>query len=619
MLACDGGYVQATLSRMISEKRHVLWIAGLLANMGVALFAGEFAPPAEGPVAFRRDKIPLEVAAMTELSQQLEVLARGLNPSTAAARRGAAQLLALALALDPVNAKARELIADYQQKRHQPAADAGQLEHIRARILQHVTWLETVAAGSQGQALAACLKDVLIIADPKHPQAGEIGAWAGWVPDLSAYETKVVANNATSSNPRPRVLPSAKREILLSKAQVHTLLWRRIGKEGSSNWQLASAPLHMLATKVDESREGRTPFSIVIGSGQDAGLFAPTSAALTKLLAKHHESLPPACRISINSKELEQSIQSRKLQSISAAAAVLASAAVTGREPEAIIIGQIDETGAFKLPTGFWDQLQALRKGSGQRLVLPADAASWLPAILAMENPGFFLEYEVLLAANFKELLDLTAKTPADALGKATAQFRGICERVGTQDVRQYIANRFVRQRLGEIMQEAPFHFSAKMLLIQASGNRPTLFERMVLAAELRRAIEPMDWIAKKAALVYSPWSAKPENGIPANNSGSYEFSSPEIAKFSQTRDLCRTRVDGLEHHAEKNDRELLDSTRKVIDAIRNLERATRTRGYTYVVSDAIRSACGELITQHKQLSEELARDVGEPPSPTNR
>lgn len=603
---------------MISEERHVLWIAGLLASMGVALFAGEFAPPAEGPVAFRRDKIPLEVDAMVELSQQLEALARGLNPASAAARRGAAQMLALALALDPVNAKARELMAEYQEDRHQPDTDAGRLENIRTRILQNVTWLETVAAGSQGQALAACLKDVLNIADPKHPQAGEIGEWAGWVPDLSAYETKVVVNNDASSKPRPRVVASPKRDILLSKAQVHTLLWRQSGKEGSSNWQLASAPLQMLATKVDESREGKTPFSIVIGSGQDAGMFASTCAMLSKLLNKHHAPLPPDCRISIDSKELEQSIQSRKLQSISAAAAVLASAAITGREPGAIIIGQIDESGTFKLPTGFWDQLQALGKGGGQRLVLPADAASWLPSLLAMENPGFFLEYEVLLAADFRELLDLTAKTPDEALAKTTTQFRGICERIGTQDVRQYIANRFVRQRLGEIMQEAPFHFSAKMLLVQASGNRPILLERMVLAAELRRAIEPLDWIVKKAGLVYSPWSEKPENDKPANNSGSNEFSSQEISKFSQTRDLCRTRVDGLEHHAEKNDRELLDSTRKVIDAIRNLEKATRTRGYTSVVSEAIRSACGELISLHKQLGKELAREIGEPPSSPN-
>jgi hypothetical protein len=167
-------------------------------------------------------------------------------------------------------------------------------------------------------------------------------------------------------------------------------------------------------------------------------------------------------------------------------------------------------------------------------------------------------------------------------------------------------------------MQQAPFHYSAKMLLIQASGNRPTMFERMVLAAELRRAIEPMGWIVKKASLMYSPASAKPENDMPANPSGSSEFSSPEIAKFGQTRDLCRTRVDELEHHAEKNDRELLDSTRKVVEAIRNLERATRIRGSTSVGSDAIRSACGELITLHKHLSDELARETGEPPSPPN-
>ena len=45
------------------------------------------------------------------------------------------------------------------------------------------------------------------------------------------------------------------------------------------------------------------------------------------------------------------------------------------------------------------------------------------------------------------------------------------------------------------VMQDFPFHVSAKMLLIQASGNRPLLVARPVLAAEIRRALEPMAWL----------------------------------------------------------------------------------------------------------------------------
>jgi hypothetical protein len=607
----------------------------------VTLCAGEFVPPAEGPIAFRLDKIPLDKEVIEGLAMQLETLARGIKAEKAADYRGVAQMLALAMALDPGNQKVRELLETWLQGRPRANTDDARAGNVRQRISQYVAWLETPEAGRHGQALAACLKDILIISDPQHPEAEEAGAWAGWIPELSAYESQAVAKNGNTDQPRPRVVaPDGKNEILLSKSQVHTLLWRKVGKDESSYWALAAAPLQMSAIKVGDDNGWNTPpLAIVIGpgpgvlgsgalgsgvpgsgvpgsatlgSGQDGGQFVQTSAMLCNLLRKQHESLPQGWRITITSKELEQSIQSRKRQSLSAAAAVLASSAITGREPEAIIIGQIDEAGAFKLPTAFWDQLMALGKGSGQRLVLPADAKASLPSLLAMERPGFFLEYEVLLAANFQQLLDLTAKTPDDPLAKTSAQFRKIRETVGSQDVRQYIANRFVRQRLGEILQETPAHFSAKMLLVQASGNRPTLVSRAVLAAELRRALDPLDWLVKTAESISAPWSANAGNDPPNRPAGS-EFSTAEIARIALKLDLCRSRIDGLERFVDKNDRELLGRTRKIIGAIRNLDKAIRVRGTTDTMGAAVRAACADFLGVRKQLGVLLAHEAGDP------
>ena len=73
----------------------------MLAGLGVTLCAGEFVPPAEGPIAFRLDKIPLDKEVIEGLAKQLETLARGFKAEKAADRRGAAQMLALAMALDP--------------------------------------------------------------------------------------------------------------------------------------------------------------------------------------------------------------------------------------------------------------------------------------------------------------------------------------------------------------------------------------------------------------------------------------------------------------------------------------------------------------------------------------
>lgn len=620
---------------MLLQRRQILWLAGWLAGTGVALLAGEFAPPAEGPVPFHLDKIPLDGDTIKELSMDLEVLARGLNATNAPKRRRAAQLLALALALDPANTQARELLKEYRENRHAPAKDIGQLDTIRTRMAPYLVWLETAEAGNHGQALAACLTDVLTLADPTStlPDASrepdEKGAWTTWIPDISAYQSKVVDKNHTPNIPRPRVAPPPTRnDIPLGKAEVHTCLWQKDEKDASAHWILAPAPLQMSATAIARDATGGHPFTLVIGppvplegvngAAPPEDVLAPVRTSLHNLLLKYHKNLPADFRLSITSRELEQSLLSRKPQSISAAAAVLASAAITGRDPEAIIIGRIDESTAFRLPPGFWNQLQALGKGNGQRLVLPTEAADYLSGQLAMEKCGFFLDYEVLLAANFKELLDLTAKTPDETLARTLAQFHEIRKQAGAQDVRKYLANRFVSQRLEEVMREAPFHSSAKMLYLQANGHRPTVISRKVLAAELRSTLDQMLWILKITTIIEANWKVGYDaSSKPFNVTEGYKINSSDNARMGDTYTLCRTRVDGLKRrYVEKKDLDLVERLLDVTNALRDLHKGLRTIGSLNV--EEVRKACRELMSLHKKLYALLVHEIREPQLPLN-
>lgn len=577
--------------------KQAMGVLAMLVSMAFPAAAGGFAPPAEGPVAFRRDAIPLDADAMVTLSKQLDALARGLRAETPAERRGAAQMIALSLALDPANRKARELLDEYQQERHTPDADAERLEKGRARIWQIIAWLETPEAGNQGQALAACLKDVIIISDPQHPRAaavrdaGERGAWTGWVPDVSAYDRKLVARNEEPKPSDPAQPTTGSKSIALESAKVHTMLWQKVGEPDDNKWELACSPLEMTARKSTDEGEDSHSFSVRIGPGGEGDQLGKISSNIRKLLAAKHGAQTRGVRISISSTQLEKSLESHKLHSISAASAVLASSAFTGREPDAIILGLVDENGVYKIPTGFWEQLQSLGKGTGRRLILPADAATILPSMLALEKPGFFMEYEVLLAADLKQLLELSEKTPEGPLASAIARFREIRERSGTQDLRQYIANTFVKQRLMAVLQEAPAHFSARMLVIQAAGSRPTLVARPVLASEIRRALEPMKWLTQRE----------------------YDLlGSAEISKLGQTYETCRSKVDALERYAEKTDKPLIERARELTAAIRNVERATRTRGESYLVEDAMRTAQGQLVRLARTVRDELATETGE-------
>jgi hypothetical protein len=113
----------------------------------------------------------------------------------------------------------------------------------------------------------------------------------------------------------------------------------------------------------------------------------------------------------------------------------------------------------------------------------------------------------------------------------------------------------------------------------------------MVLAAELRHAIEPMEWLVQVA----SP-----------------DLELPEVARLGNPSELCRTQVDRLARYAEKNDRPLLARVQEMVIGIRTLDRAVRARGESYEVQALILSSYAALRRSYQAVAEELATELGE-------
>lgn len=575
---------------MFSGKIHLLLVAALLGSAPGSLFSGNFAPPAEGPVAFRRDQVPLDADSMSGLSRQLVTMAEGMDTEKDENRRTIAQMLALATALDPGNGKARELISQFKNGNSPASADPWTFEKTLHRVWQSIAWLERPEAGSQGRALATCLLDIMIVADPKNPRVeglraeGEHGAWSGWVPELAAYRA-VDEIKHPSDEPRSTEDKTAQAKIPLAKAQVSAVLWKQVGNDESLKWIQASAPLKMSAEWIPGEEGASRPFSLVIGSNSAGSPVQALSPTLILLFKNQHVRLPAGQRVTIAGDALDRSIQSGKRQSISAAAAVLASAAISGVEPSATIIGTVNESGDFKLPSEFWNQLLALGPGNGGRLVLPTAAADYLPSMLALGKPQFFLDYEVLLASDFQELLVMSAKNPADPLAKASAQFKEIREKSGTQPVGQYVANIFIRRRFTDISQAAPYHFSAKMLIIQGAGNRPSFLPRVVLSAEIRRALEPLDWIVK----MESP-----------------DLGRSDLEHLNSSYETCRTQLERLSRYNERKDQELVNHAQELLLRVRVLERAAKPHGEFSPSYEGTRDALKALTDSRARLIQEL-------------
>jgi hypothetical protein len=553
--------------------------------MACGVCHAEFAVPAEGPVAFRRDLVPLDADTMSGLSRHLAILARTQPMASPAERRTVAQLLALAQALDPGNAACRELMAACRKGSHTPQEDPAGRGRSLAKIRQLAGWLKLPESGGGGQALAACLEDVAAASDPGQPRAElrEAGAWAGWVPDIAAYEARPKVPDTQPGSTRPATEPKTP-AVRLPQAAVDTLAWKKGGEKASAGWLLVPTSLTMSSSLAEDMSSG---MSLRVGPRENP--LEETSRMLDALMGRYHGDLPRGLRIRINCAEFSKSSETGSTLPSSAAAAVLASAAITGREPDACVLGRVDENGALTLPKSFWEQMLALGPGNGKRLVLPASAAGWLPSLLAIGKPGIFMDYEVLLARDFRHLLDLTAKEPPEAVAAASAKFRVIRERMGSEEVRAYVANSFVRQRFGELAQEAPYHASAALLLTQGSGQRPTVISRAVLTAELIRASNALSWIPKTQDRDFEGW---------------------EEDQLGKSQDAYRKRLDELAELAAKTDQDLLESARALLQPLRDIDRALRGRGEYYLKMEAVWRARGIFSRQFSKLEQTLADEA---------
>jgi hypothetical protein len=262
---------------------------------------------------------------------------------------------------------------------------------------------------------------------------------------------------------------------------------------------------------------------------------------------------------------------------------------VTGRPPGNVtILGVVDVSGAFNLSPGFWDQLKALRPGQGERLVLPTAAAEYLPAMLVLNQPEFFMNYEVLLASNFTELLDLTAETPNETLVKVSTHFKEFCKKSSKLKLQSSLADPLIRRRLAEMLRLAPYHYSAKIFGIQAAGNQPRFLSRAVLAAELRNATALVGQLVTKL-------NKNSESDFVGTLSGN-------------AYDTGRDRVRALSAIADKQDQALITEVQETLTAVRNLKRASKTNVSYYEthrnMNNALRAVANSYLALAKRLTE---------------
>ena len=576
----------------------------------------EFVPPAEGPVPFRRDKLPVDVETMTALSRQLAVMAR-----TAAAEgqslRGVAQMTALALALDPENRQARELI-DALKEDKQPSADGPEeVERARNRSWQALAWLEMPEAGADGQALAACLGDVLVISDPKHPKArdrqasGEQGLWKSWVADESAFRPKEEEREPEMTEKDDEEEPEAgsevgQKELAISELSAPMPVWHYDREFKRTKLDLVPVKLRIRTPDTDDDdddgKEGESSPAnqglVIEVSGEGmTERFLKAMKPVEVAMAARHGSFPPGKEVKLDLGRIDYSM-SRNGMALTGATALLIEGAYTGKVPAATVLAVVDENGKLSLPPRFWETLRALSGASpGTRIVLPDEAADFLTSLVVMDDAAFFMKNEVLLAGTVDELCDLASPTPKENIAEGFKRFEEVRKVGQGKALGTFVAHPATQQRLREVAGALPVHASARMLALQGSGSRPRFLQRPILAREIRTALGPLDYIA----------TTHPED--------------IEVEDLEAAHKASRELLDGMTGYIELRDRDLHKAATDMADSLRPLARVMEKKSYDD--NDGIRwkkrEACNTARLEYLRVLRELgqvAGDAGEFPLP---
>lgn len=574
----------------------------LLATAMVGTLHGAFVPPEEGSAPFRRDKVPVDVSTMTGLSAQLVTLAEHANGGEAADARTRAQLVGLALALDPANRRARDLVESMEAGENvDPPAD-GALKVARSRVWNLLGWLEQPEAGEDGQALGACLSDVLARVDPEHPDAAERaererGAWRGWVAEVAAFRDRTpepdegsgesMAGNDDDEEEEPEEPEGAK--LRISKATALVPLWYY--DDDAKATLLRVVPLEVRGEARGDGREIRIEG---MGDNND-GWRRAIGQRLTAALEARHGTLPKGLTLRYS---LPKGVapSSRNHGGGTASMLVAADALFTGVEPGAAVLGEVDEDGGIGLPVGFWQTLRQLADLKGGRLILPADAMDFLPPLLTLDKAEFFIRQEVLLAKDTDAMLTLASGKPPERVLEAEEAFREIRLARGTRSLGGFVGFDSTRQRLAKIVEFAPEHVSARMLALRGTSQWPQRLERPIYAREARASLEPM-----REAL-------------------SRRWDELSIRELQEAEEECRDSLKRLEKlYGSVADREeLLDPAYSTVKTLAGLVSDMRRRDESFRVDRAVLPVVRSYRETVKLLTDE-AGDAKEYPIPFDR
>jgi hypothetical protein len=213
--------------------------------------------------------------------------------------------------------------------------------------------------------------------------------------------------------------------------------------------------------------------------------------------------------------------------------------------------------------------------------------------LLALEKPDFFLKYEVLVASSLAEYVMLSCKEGSKQHEEIRNKFEIIQEKATDNALGVYLTNKFVRERLQEIVDQAPYHLSAKVLNIYGSVSRPRYLTREALAAEIWRKVDAITEIGKIENI--------------------HEINSNQLDRLDELYKKMRDDLKDLERYTDSRHTDLLKEAKDLVASVRGLGREFEGKDERWGKYDEIESARGKMMRANRELLEKLAELTGDP------
>ena len=583
-------------------------------------WAASYTRPNESKELFRLEKIPLQVTNTKEISQLLTLLALREQDATPEELRTTAQLLALAMRLDPVNKDARETDKAFKQKKVQRITTIKELQAAQSKLRFYKQWLESPDAGSDANALALHLTDATKTLNPETINNTEVADWTGILPPIATprspntIKPKTDMADEDNSHSNTTADEPTQKPTKVTKATQFNL------KELTLKSPLKTDESEKYIDPVEDvtkyriiTRHEITPIKVNLSSHVgDKGFsirFSPslpwlskdyqreaaqkklTDPVITLLKAKHKKLPGNVATVNVGPGKYAQFNH----QSITAPMAVMLEASLTNKplRQDVHICAAIDSSGKIIQPINFWKSIGILRKSeSGGRLIIAEKSSKLMSQLLVYEEPDFFTRWEVFTAKNLDQAMEVSQQTGPANVAEASILFQSIQKLTKKTSVTQLTVNRAVRKRLVEILKLCPNHLSASELLLQGSGKRPVRLSELALAHEIYPTLASI----KKMLIDSRRRSRLPSSG-----------------KLKKSYAKLRDHIGPLEKRAPRSSNDLYENTVKLLNDYRRLITLSRrissgSSDYSTLsnTSDELTSAmmkeCTALQTQAKNI-----------------